>query len=45
MVTTMEETEMREMKAQMAVRGNWKEVGRLNKMLELHNFKISGGVA
>ena len=34
---------MRIMKAQMAKRGNWKEVNRLNKMLELHDFKITIG--
>jgi len=34
---------MRVMKAQMAKRGNWKEVKRLNKMLELHNLKMSIG--
>ncbi|MFH1472616.1 MAG: hypothetical protein ABIF85_07005 [Nanoarchaeota archaeon] len=27
---------LKEMKAQMALRGNWKEVKRINKMIEFH---------
>lgn len=45
-VIDMQESELRNMKAQMAKRGNWKEVRRLNKCLELHNFKTAiGGAA
>jgi len=38
MVDEMEIEQLREMKRQMAVRGNWKEVKRINKMIEFHSI-------
>jgi len=32
----MDLNQLREMKRQMATRGNWKEVKRINKMMEFH---------
>ncbi len=32
----MKVEKLKEMKAQMAMRGNWKEVRRINKMIEFH---------
>ena len=36
MVNGMEIEQLKEMKRQMATRGNWKEVKRINKMIEFH---------
>lgn len=38
----MEENELRKMKDAMIERGNWKEVSKINKMLEMNGFKITG---
>lgn len=35
-VIDMDVITLKEMKAQMALRGNWKEVKRINKMIEFH---------
>ena len=35
-VDCMDMDQLREMKRQMATRGNWKEVKRINKMIEFH---------
>ncbi len=37
-VNCMDMDQLREMKRQMATRGNWKEVKRINKMIEFHGL-------
>lgn len=38
----MDERELRKMKDAMALRGNWKEVDKINKMLIMHGYNVKG---
>jgi len=38
----MDEVQLKNMKQAMIEKGNWKEVSKINKMLEMHGYKIKG---